>query len=96
MNAALLAANTELNVPKDAVLEAIRSTPFHKDMVQVRTPPGKIDGCPMHVLQALHCYLGHQFRHLLFVHHCFIQAVSEGKQEDLVALSMRQAGEMKP
>ena len=35
MDAALLAARVELNASKIDVLQAIRSTPFHDDMVQV-------------------------------------------------------------
>ena len=35
MDAALLAAHTELKASKRGVLQAIRSTPFHDDMVQV-------------------------------------------------------------
>ena len=39
MDSALHAAHTELNAAQEDVLKAIHSTPFHADMIEVRTHP---------------------------------------------------------
>ena len=43
MDSALHAVHTELKASKEDLLKAIRSTPFHADMIEVRSCPGS--GC---------------------------------------------------